>query len=390
MRGDVELPEYGTQDDDYLDPDEEDYEAELAGILISTRSRHGVAPQYAARRSDVENGLLSLHRRRIFIAGPLLKLVASVVCLASATIIVHRHGSSSEDGFSATSLICPNVIEKSSNDKNDEFDVYIMDSIAHRNKTLKDFRTIKLDGWGITLQEVKELLRPWKEEVFVNSIQSGDVIYESACGIGMNLLISAEILREYNITGLTVSGNDYVGSSIEVANSIWDEEEARQLAHKAFFCQADSTRLDYFVPDSSFDFVYTGYIDPIIDPLSLCPSNMTQEEKLEQGVKLCSSGDKKDQRLATKAQDKQNEWFAAWIHQLVRIAKPGKAIAIESGAESLCTNPLDWGGVDKSWWKEAIETNNWDVDKDSLRIYDVERVGHWRDMRYHVHMRKNG
>lgn len=294
-----------------------------------------------------------------------------------------------DDDKDESSSICPSHTEKSVNDKNDDFSVYLLDDNAHLNKTLSEFRTMELDGWGIKFQEVKDLLRPWKEEVFVNNIQSGDSIFESAMGIGMNLLISAEILKEHHITDLTVSGNDYVGESIAIANRVWDEEEAKQLASKGSFCRGDSTRLD-FVPNESADFSYTGYIDPITDPLDLYPSNMTVEEKWEHSVKLCKSVDKEDQRLAKKAQKIQNDWYAKWVEHLVRIAKSGKVIAIENGAESLCTNPLDWGGVDKSWWKEAIDTYGWDVDPASLLIRDEAVVGNWKDFRYHVMMRKNG
>ena len=288
-------------------------------------------------------------------------------------------------------MTCPTNVEKSANDQADDFDLYVKDANAHKNITFnEEFRAMTLDGWGITLNEVKELLRPWKEKVFVENIEPGDSVYESAMGIGMNLVISAEILKENNIDGLTLSGNDYMAESIAIANSVWDEnKDLKQLAHKGFFCRADSSHLDY-IPDNRFDFVYTGYIDPIVDPLHVLPASLTVEEKWAKDVKLCKSDDKKRQRLAKKAQKAQNEWFAGWVEHLIRIAKPGKVIAIESGAESLCTNPEDWGGVDKSWWKGAISTYRWDVDPTSLYFQDISPQGNWKDTRYHVMMRKNG
>jgi len=284
--------------------------------------------------------------------------------------------------------ICPHV-EKSMNDQAvDEFDWYVKDANAHKGKTLLEFQTMTLDGWGISLREVKDLLRPWKEKVFVKNIESGDSIYESAMGIGMNLVISAEILKEHNIDGLTVSGNDYVAESVAIANNVWDEtKDLEQMAHKGFFCRADSSNLD-FIPDSTFDFVYTGYIDPIVDPLQLWPTLKTVEEKWAKDIELCKSDDEESQRLAKKAQSLQNEWFASWVGHLIRIAKPGKVVAIENGAESLCTNPKDWGGVDKSWWKGAINTYKWDVDPDSLFFEDEVPTENWKDKRYHVMMRK--
>ena len=287
-------------------------------------------------------------------------------------------------------MTCPTNVEKSANDQADDFDLYVKDANAHKNITFsKEFRAMTLDGWGITFNEVKELLRPWKEKVFVENIEPGDSVYESAMGIGMNLIISAEILRENNIDGLTLSGNDYVAESVAVANSVWDEnKELEQLAHKGFFCRADSSHLDY-IPDNEFDFVYTGYIDPIVDPLQRWPTSLTVEEKWAKDVELCKSDDKKRQRLAKKAQKAQNEWFAGWVEHLIRIAKPGKVIAVESGAQSLCTNSEDWGGVDKSWWKGAISTYRWDVDPTSLYFQDILPHGNWKDTRYHVMMKKN-
>ena len=304
-------------------------------------------------------------------------------------VMMQKKGATSKptqgESSSETVQVCPTNVDKSDNDvAADEFDLYVEDSNAHKGKTLKEFRTMKLDGWGISFDEVKEMLRPWKEQVFVPNIRSGDTIYESACGIGMNLLLSAEILSEHDITGLTVSGNDYVAESVDIANVIWgDDEEAKQLAHKGFFCRADSSRLDY-IPDNSFDFAYSGYIDPIVDPLQLWP-NITVDDQWGKGVELCKTHKKK----AKKAQEIQNEWYASWTLHLIRIAKPGKVIAIENGAESLCSNSADWGGVDKTWWKEAIREYKWDVDPDSLYIEDEVPTKNWKDTRYHVMMRKN-
>ena len=299
-------------------------------------------------------------------------------------VMMRKKGAKSTQDES-TVQVCPTNVEKSDNDvAPDEFDLYVEDSNAHKGKTLKEFRTMKLEGWGITFDEVKTMLRPWKEQVFVPNIRSGDTIYESACGIGMNLLLSAEILSEHDITGLTVSGNDYVAESVDIANMIWgDDEEAKQLARKGFFCRADSSRLDY-IPDNTFDFAYSGYIDPIVDPLQLWP-NITVDEQWTKGVELCKSHKKK----AKKAQEKQDDWVASWVNHLIRIAKPGKVIAIENGAESLCENPADWGGVDKTWWKQAIREYQWDVDPDSLYIEDEVPTKNWKDTRYHVMMRKN-
>ena len=103
------------------------------------------------------------------------------------------------------------------------------------------------------------MLIAWIEEAFVPNLKSGDSIYESACGNGLNLLVTTEVLLENNITNITIYGNDYLESSIALANIIWESEEASTVARKGTLCSGDSTNVS-FVPSSSFDLVYTGYL----------------------------------------------------------------------------------------------------------------------------------
>jgi hypothetical protein len=388
VKTDIELPAYVVGDDRLDDDDFDDHDAvEFAG-LISKRNHldNNVVP-FGLRQTRLDELRIPLRGKS---AHRLLAIIFCVILIIAVTR--HRDGGNGgEVQHKPVHLVCPSTVEKSGNDKGgDEFELYVADDKMHENKTLEEFRTMNLDGWGIKFQEVKAMLTPWKEEMFVPNIESGNSIYESACGIGMNLLISIEILREHNITDITVSGNDYVGDSVAIANRIWGDDEAKRLANKGTFCQADSTHLGH-IPDDSFDFVYTGYIDPIVDPLSISPPNTSVDEKWTDAVSRCKSKDEKNLSLTQKEQEKQNKWHANWVTELIRIVKPGKLLAIENGAESLCTNPDDWGGVDKSWWAGAIELHGWDVDPDSLIIRDEKIIpgGHWGDTRYHVALRKN-
>lgn len=162
-----------------------------------------------------------------------------------------------------------------------------------------------------------------------------------------------------------------------LANRIWDDEEVLPLARKGKICRGDSSNLD-FVSSSAFDFVYTGYIDPIMNPLHV----ELDDDGLEYSTNLCKSSDEKDVKQAEEEQASQEAWYRLWVEELIRIAKPGKVIAIESGAESICTLGADWGGVDKSWWAEAIGKYGWDVDPGSLFVQDGDHG------RYHTMMRK--
>merc|ERR1712094_112881 len=194
-------------------------------------------------------------------------------------------------------------------------------------------------------------------------------------------------MGEYGIQLLTVYGNDYLQQSIDVANYIWDAPRNREIARKGMFCTADSSNLT-FAPASSFDFVYTGYIDPILDPLNLLPPMATAFQKRANAIKNCKSLNWEYQRVAQEDQLAQEEWYASWVTEMIRIAKPGKVIVIENSAESLCRQSDDWGGVDKEWWRMAVSKYAWDVDPWSIVVRDMPRRKEWKAFRYHVMMRK--
>lgn len=282
---------------------------------------------------------------------------------------------------------CPEMPpEKSLNDKSDKMEIYEKDNRPKQNLTLEELRDTRLYGWFVAPTRLKELIKPWKVEVFVENLRSGDSIYESACGNGMNLLMTTEILKEHNIHPIHVYGNDYVQSSVSIANrdDIWTE-----TAHKGLFCTGDSSKLD-FVPSSSFDLVFTGYIDPILDVLNLLPPTSSSSEKGRLSVYNCHS----NITLAKLEQSKQEDWYASWVSEMVRIVKPGKVVAIESNAEPVCQAKM-WGGVARDWWKKAVIKYGWDVDPDSIVIRDMPTTGTTTTrnrksrIRYHVMMRRN-
>ena len=128
---------------------------------------------------------------------------------------------------------------------------------------LDNFRSADFDAWGHSYDEVKGGMRSWKEKYFPPNIKSGESIYESACGVGLNLYMTLEILHERHIDELVVYGNEYLDRSTEKANVVFDNAPPFG-ATKGRICTGDSSEIS-FVPSNAFDLVYTGYIRYGID-----------------------------------------------------------------------------------------------------------------------------
>ena len=95
-------------------------------------------------------------------------------------------------------------------------------------------------------------------------------------------------------------------------------------------------------------------------------------------------------RLGELQQEATEDWFAKWVSELVRIAKPGKPIIVEEVALPICGGaPEDWGGVAKEWWKPAVIKYKWDVDIDSIVTKMHKKDEKNVETRYNVFMRKN-
>ena len=117
----------------------------------------------------------------------------------------------------------------------------------------------EVDAWGRTYNETKEAVYDWKKTQFAPNLESGFSIYESACGHGLNLYITLEIMKEVKgVEHLLVYGNEYVPEAAAMSNGLIDDAPPAK-AQKGTICAADSTDLD-FVPADTFDLVYTGYI----------------------------------------------------------------------------------------------------------------------------------
>jgi hypothetical protein len=124
---------------------------------------------------------------------------------------------------------------------------------------LATFRETHFDDWGKSYTTVKEGMHHFKSTHFAPYLTDGSTLYESACGIGLNLFMTLEILQETKgIENLFVYGNEYVQESAGKANAVLDKI-APAHGQKGVICPGDSTHLE-FVPSKAFDLVYTGYI----------------------------------------------------------------------------------------------------------------------------------
>jgi len=277
------------------------------------------------------------------------------------------------------------------NDKPGNFDEYIEDDAAKLSNAttfFSEFRSKGYDGFRESFQDAKANVYDYVVNYFVPPLRNGGTIYESACGMAANLLMTLEILAENYVADVEVYGNDYVNASVDLANQLLSQTLPAGM-HLGKICQADSTNLSH-VPSDSFDVVFTGYIDPIIDPLNLAAADDDIHSGWELSKKRCRSTNETDVVLARKEQAEQERWFARWVTEMVRIAKHGGVIVIEEVARPLCELPRDWGGVSQDWWADAVSTYNWDINVSSIRFDSAPRNPDYDGIRYNVAMKKTG
>jgi hypothetical protein len=291
---------------------------------------------------------------------------------------------------SEIALTCPAVVP-ASNEVNTS-DPYYIDPTREKALNFSDFiqhyRTTTFDAWTKTYEEVLEGMRHWKTTRLVPNVKSGDHVYESACGIGLNLIMTMELLHEHGITNVTLSGNEYLEDSAMLGNRVVDTLASSFGGTKGSICQADSTNLQH-IPNNTFDLVFTGYITSLYDPLGW---NQTDEENARRNRELCaynsSSSDYYDiSKLLDIAEERQHAWHAIWVDEMIRIAKPGKAVIIAQERRSKCQNRPDFLGRSQQWWRDAVYKYGWDVDTNSLDFEDDQVFS--RNVRYNVFMRKN-
>jgi hypothetical protein len=322
-----------------------------------------------------------------------LEILLCVILLIVGALLLpynnwNRH-SSSDPLFE-----CPNSVQLTDNLCDEMQREYSQQAEHFSNNVtefLETFRTQKFDHWSQTLVQQKEAKRPFITKYFAPYLKNDDSIFESAIGIGLNMYLTLEVLKEAKgIDRLTVYGNEYVSVSAEKANIIFDQAPPHQ-AQKGTICQGDSTSLEGFVPSNAFDLVFTGYVTPLQDPLGF---GLEELSNFARYSNLCKSKDEdwKTAKLNDLAQRNGEDWYAVWVGEMIRIAKRGAPVIVEQVQEPFCKPPRKSfpgeGGVAKTWWVEAIDKYQWDVDPQSI-VIENDPIKDLDNIRYNIFMLKN-
>jgi hypothetical protein len=243
------------------------------------------------------------------------------------------------------------------------------------------YTTRVYDGWGKTYKQVKKGMRPWKMEHF-KDVKSGSAIYESAFGIGLNLLMTAQILYDdFGVSNLTLYGNEYMEDSVRIAHGLYKQDVFPPSTRLGQLCPADSRDLS-FVPSNAFDVVYSGYITPLQDPLKQGDDWLHWAKQ-----ELCPAKVPDKEALVANMQAIQEDWYNAWVQEMIRIAKPGAPVMVEQVSYPLCVETSDWGGVPRDFWTTGADVLGWEIDPQSI-VFADDTVQ--TQDRYHVFMRKLG
>ena len=297
--------------------------------------------------------------------------------------------SNNTDETSSDRITCPQEPPPpSDNDKQGNFDEYIeadktkLTATGELAERAEDYRNQGYDGFSKNFAQAKENIYDYVQEYFVPALRNGGgSIYESACGTAANLLMTLEIIAESGVKNVTVYGSEYIADSVTIARQMI-EAHMPEGFYMGSICQADSTNLEH-VPSNSMDVTFTGYIDPLVDPLDLHP-----DEGISDSIARCKSA---DHEIAEKEQKAQEQWFARWVTEMVRITKPGGSLIVEDVAKPICEIYRDWGGVSQAWWPKAVADYGWDIRVDSITFGPAARSPvKYKGRRYNVAMRKLG
>lgn len=362
---------------------------------------------------------------RMILLTTLLSMVCGIVFVATSS----RASSSSISGFATVyksnsnrgnngiiQFTCPASYDEDSttSDSGESFEKYYAsvsrEITTNATEFLKNFRTTEFDEWGQTYDYIKEKSTPFKSKYYPKYLKSGMHIYESACGIGLNLYMTLEILKEFGgISDITVYGNEYVKESAEKAAQLVLSEGVIPAGNtQGIICAGDSSDLSY-VPSGAFDLVYTGYLTPFQDPLqlytdsnqddwpkydSICDMVKNLKRKNKKNSKYSKNNNKNEndnndwmgQHIWEDIVQRQRDWYGKWVEEMARIAKPGVPVIVEQVSVPYCDYQNDWGGVNRTFWYDAARENtyNWNIDPDSIEMMD-DTI---HPTRYHVFMLK--
>lgn len=278
---------------------------------------------------------------------------------------------------------CPAVEEMAAFTEDNEYTAFSKNILNSNNpkEYIENFREMEFDGWTKSYEDVKKGMYHWKSTRYLD-LKNGDHIYESACGIGLNLVMTLEILNEVKgLENLVVYGNEYVPESVDVAHMLMTQGILPGKGQMGEICHGDSSSL-HFVPSDAFDLAFTGYMTSMEDPLEL---KIGDRDQLAAAYhKICTGKTRSARETRLKMQRKQEDWFAKWVTEMVRITKPGGSIIFEQVTEPFCDSEELGAGVSKLFWINGVHRYRWPVDTSSL-AFEADTIFQGR---YHVSVRK--
>jgi hypothetical protein len=253
-------------DDDDVYDDAHDDEIHNLVSLSGARLKH---PLELERRLDNPNnhqrGTKNRYCRGLAVASVLLAMTVMAVVPPSNkdTKISHNKEKNNKNVDLPITYSCPVKVETLSEYDARDYGEVAETMIFNMTEYIQRFPKEEYDNWGYTYNELKEAIRPFKSKYYPTYLANDKKslsIYESACGVGLNLFMTLEILEEAGIHDVTVYGNEYLDISTKRANALFDSHATPGNSHKGIICHGDSTKLEKFVPADSMDLVFTGYI----------------------------------------------------------------------------------------------------------------------------------
>ena len=385
----MELELSALRDDD--DDDSYDEQQELASLVTASVNQN--------RRRQIQNtaqATLQKSRtpqpslaRRIFGNRQSLRLIMAIAFTFMLFYLLNlfcspSKGTKSDSGKGSRggkSLFrCPSIVKRNEYPVPFNATWTIMDKDL--NVWIKTFRERETDSWGHTYNQIKSAMSDWKSSRFAPFLTANSTIYNVASGVGLDSFMTLEILQEKNgISGLTIHGNDIEKENLATTQVLLNKLLPSIPGKYGIFCQADSRFLHEFLVADTFDLVFTGRIPPLLNPFNWTdkPDDLSRAY-----ASLCAvSTSSRKQKLLQHYQSLQDQWYAIWVNEMIRIAKPGAPVIIEQVSLPMCQNRFDSGGVLQSFWNSTPSIVE-QVQLSSLHLEPDKLI----PQRYHVFMKK--
>ena len=289
---------------------------------------------------------------------------------------------------SHSSFSTPPKIQCIAASDNDDDTNEIVEEKNHIVWNPNNLRSAKYHPWSKTYDQVKAKIQDWKAKQFIPYLQNGDSIFESGCaGNGMNLYITLSIVKKNGgLTDLNVYGNAQAQQEMDETLALVKDHPILPKHQATTICTGNPMMLTEYIPDESFDLVFTGFVDVMW---------VMENDNDDESLSLLQSSNVEttcaQTTRADKLQTRTEQIYKQWVSEMIRVAKPGARIVVENVSPPLCS--ADWeeqnnsnqaGGVSPEWWHTAIQNDDFSIDETSLSFVNSQLFV--KD--YHVAMTK--